>query len=122
MTARYDCSQCPGYCCSYSRISVTDQDIARLAKHFALTPEVARTRFTYNYKAQGVDEWVLRHRKDHVYKSMCRFFDQTERRCTVYEARPKVCRTYPYGNKCGYFDFLKFERAQQGDDDFIPSA
>jgi uncharacterized protein len=120
--ARYDCSQCPGYCCSYSRISVTSYDIERLAKHFSLSPAVARQRFTYHYTAGGVDEWVLRHHKDHVYKSICRFFDRDKRRCTVYEARPGVCRKYPYGNRCGYFDFLKFEREQQGDDDFIPSA
>jgi Fe-S-cluster containining protein len=50
------------------------------------------------------------------------FFDQDERRCTIYAARPGVCRKYPEEGRCGYFDFLKFEREQQGDDDFIPSA
>ena len=33
---------------------------------------------------------MLRHRKDHIYKSMCMFFDQDERRCTIYEGRPQV--------------------------------
>jgi hypothetical protein len=33
-----------------------------------------------------------------------------------------VCRKYPYGNKCGYYDFLKFEREHQDDEEFIPSA
>jgi hypothetical protein len=33
-----------------------------------------------------------------------------------------VCRQYPYLNKCGYYEFLKFEREQQGDDEFIPAA
>lgn len=122
MIPRYDCSQCPGYCCSYDRISVTTQDIERLARHFDLAPDVARRRFTFHYTAGGADEWVLRHHKDTVYRSVCRFFDQDERRCTVYAARPRVCRQYPYGSKCGYFDFLRFERAQQGDDEFIPSA
>jgi hypothetical protein len=40
----------------------------------------------------------------------------------VYEARPNVCRKYPYGNKCGYYEFLKFEREHQADDEFVPSA
>jgi Fe-S-cluster containining protein len=53
---------------------------------------------------------------------MCRFFDTTERRCTVYKARPAVCRQYPNGARCGYFDFLQFERKHQDDPDFIPSA
>jgi len=63
-----------------------------------------------------------RHQRDHIYKSICRFFDTDERRCTVYEARPNVCRRYPYGNVCGYYNFLKFEREHQGDEEFIPSA
>jgi Fe-S-cluster containining protein len=46
-------------------------------------------------------------------------FDQEKRRCTVYEARPGVCRKYPDSPRCGYYDFLIFEREQQGDPDFI---
>jgi uncharacterized protein len=119
---RYDCTRCPGYCCSYSRIAIKDSDIARLARHFGLEVEEARRRFTYRYRTKELDEQLLRHRKDHVYKSTCMFFDQDARRCTVYEARPSVCRTYPDHRVCGYFEFLKFERVQQGDEDFIPSA
>jgi Fe-S-cluster containining protein len=119
---RYNCLECPGYCCSHSRIAVSDFDIQRLARYFGISFRQARDRFTYRYKTKEVDERILRHQKDHIYKSVCRFFDRDERRCTVYEARPNVCRRYPYGNVCGYYDFLKFERAHQGDDEFIPSA
>ncbi len=122
MRSRYDCSQCPGYCCSYPRISVTKRDIARLARHFGLPLAKATERFTYRYRSDGVDERILRHRKDHVFASVCRFLDRDKRRCTVYEARPTVCRGYPHGSRCGYYDFLAFEREQQGDETFIPSA
>ena len=116
---RYDCSKCPGYCCSYPRIEVKDADLARLARHFGLETAQAEKRFTRWYEP---GERILKHRKDEIYGSICRFFDTTERRCTVYEARPKVCRSYPNGSKCGYYDFLKFERKHQNDPDFIPSA
>jgi Fe-S-cluster containining protein len=122
MTARYDCSKCPGYCCSYDRIPVSDFDIARLAKHFGLSTAAARRRFTYPQRRDGAREQLLRHHRDDVFKSVCRFFDRDLRRCTVYEARPNVCRRYPSGARCGYYDFLSFERTQQGDDDFVPSA
>ena len=122
MKARFDCSKCPGYCCSHPRIAVSDFDIARLARHFGLPLEKARQRFTYRYRSGDIDEQLLRHQRDHIYKSVCRFFDKQARRCTVYEARPNVCRRYPYGNVCGYYGFLKFERAHQDDDEFIPSA
>jgi hypothetical protein len=116
---RYDCSKCPGYCCSYPRIEVTDRDLARLARHFGLDDAQAEKRFTRFYEP---GERILKHRKDEVYGSICRFFDTTLRRCTVYEARPTVCREYPNGKRCGYYDFLKFERKHQDDPDFIPSA
>ncbi len=122
MTVKYDCSKCPGYCCSYERIPISEFDIARLAKHFGIPADVARSRFTYSHRHEGVTEQVLRHHRDHVYKSVCRFFDREQRRCTVYAARPNVCRRYPSGARCGYYDFLSFEREQQGDDEFVPFA
>jgi uncharacterized protein len=122
MKTRYDCSKCPGYCCSHPRIAVSAHDIARLARHFGLSITTARQRFTYHYQTKEADEQLLRHQRDHIYKSVCRFFDTEARRCTVYEARPNVCRRYPYGKVCGYYGFLKFEREHQADDEFIPSA
>ena len=119
---KYDCSQCPGYCCSYARIEVKNSDLKRLARHFDLDVEEAGRRFTRIYKSDEGSERILRHRKDDVYGSICRFFDTDERRCTIYTARPQVCRDYPNGNRCGYYSFIKFERKHQGDDTFIPSA
>jgi len=119
---RYDCSKCPGYCCSYPRIEVKDKDLKRLAKHFELSVEEAERKFTRRYKDDENDERILRHHKDEVYGTVCRFFDRTERRCTVYAARPDVCRQYPNGSSCGYYGFIMFERRHQDDPDFIPSA
>lgn len=118
----YDCSKCPGYCCSYPRIEVKDRDLARLARYFDLSAAEAEKRFTRRYRDQDSDERILRHHKDGIYGSICRFFDTGTRRCTVYAARPAVCRQYPNGRKCGYYDFLRFERRHQDDPEFIPSA
>ena len=115
---QYDCSKCPGYCCSYARIEVKNSDLKRLARHFDLDVEEAGRRFTRIYKSDEGDERILRHRKDDVYGSICRFFDTKLRRCTVYEARPSVCRSHP-GGHCGYYEFLKFEREAQDDPAYI---
>lgn len=115
---RYDCSKCPGYCCSYDWIRVYKRDIQRLAKRFSLTYEQAEKKFTKyekEYKAR-----VLRHRKDHIFKSMCMFFDQENRNCTVYEHRPATCRDFPEETTCGYYSFLMWEREHQDDPEFIP--
>ena len=114
----YDCTKCPGYCCSYDWILVRKRDIERLARRFEITPEEAEKRFTKFVPEYG--HRVLRHKQDHIYKSTCTFFDQQERRCTVYEHRPGLCREYPLTKHCGYYDFLKWERQQQDDQEFIP--
>ncbi|HYH07285.1 MAG TPA: YkgJ family cysteine cluster protein [Thermoanaerobaculia bacterium] len=112
----YDCIKCPAYCCSYDRIIVEKKDLARLAKHFGIDPETARRRFTKVVEG----EQVLRHQKDSIYGTICMFIDLSTRRCTVYESRPGVCHEYPDRPRCGYYDFLKWERRHQEDEEFIP--
>jgi Fe-S-cluster containining protein len=111
---KYDCDKCPGYCCSYTEIEVSRFDVERLARHFDIGYKVAVERFTKT-NAKGL--MILRHRKDTVFDSICAQFDQEKRRCTVYAARPNVCRRYPSATRCGYYEFLMFEREQQGDDE-----
>jgi uncharacterized protein len=114
---QYDCLKCPGYCCSYPLIEIGKRDIARLAKHFSLTYEQAEKKFTKFDKSEKVR--ALRHQQDRHFGTICQFFDTRKRHCTIYEARPGVCRDYPDGNRCGYYDFLKFEREHQDDPKFI---
>ncbi|KYF58835.1 YkgJ family cysteine cluster protein [Sorangium sp. So ce315] len=113
----YDCSKCPAYCCSiYERVEVTPRDLRRLARHFGLTLEAAEQRFTKRYN----DERILRRQSDPVLGRVCRFLDLTTRGCTIYEARPEVCRDYPGRPRCGYYDVLQFERETQDDADVMP--
>jgi Fe-S-cluster containining protein len=112
----YDCLKCPAYCCSYERIIVENKDLRRLAKHFDIDVETARRRFTKVREG----EQVLRHPKDKIYGSVCMFLDTRTRRCTIYDARPGVCHEYPDKPRCGYYDFLRWERTHQEDEQFIP--
>jgi len=112
----YDCAKCPAYCCSYERISVTKWDLKRLARHFGVDLDVATRRFTKIVEG----EVVLRHQKDDIYGTVCMFLDIKTRRCTIYAARPGVCHEYPDKPRCGYYDFLRWERTHQDDPEFIP--
>jgi Fe-S-cluster containining protein len=112
---RYSCSKCPAWCCTYDEIEITQRDIERLARHFGLDFEAAQEKFT---KLKGPAH-LLRHKKDKIFDTACMFLDQEKRRCTIYEARPGVCRKYPDAKRCGYYDFLTFERTQQGDQEII---
>lgn len=113
----YNCNDCPAYCCSiYERVQVTPRDIRRLAKHFGVTEELATTRFTKLY----AKERVLRRKADPVFGQTCQFLNVETRGCTIYHARPAVCREYPDTVRCSYYDLLRFERKQQDDPEAVP--
>ena len=114
--SKYDCLKCPGYCCSYPVIEVTEGDLERLGRHFDISASEARKRFTKS--AHGY-EIVLRRKEDPHFGRICRFFDTHARRCTIYTARPTACRKFPGEPRCGYWEFLKFERRHQSDPEFI---
>jgi len=113
----YSCHKCPAYCCTYAEIEVNTRDIDRLARHFGLSYRKAEERFT-KPDAKGKIR-MLRHKQDAIFDTACMMLDQKTRKCTVYEARPGTCRKYPDTSRCGYYEFLKFEREQQGDEKFV---
>lgn len=115
MASSYNCSKCPGYCCSYPLIEISKKDVQRLADHFGIGFSEAREKFTFKDKEA---EYALRRKADEHFGRICRFFDTEERRCTIYKARPEICRSYP-GGRCGYYDFLASERNSQNDPDHI---
>src|SRR5919199_3748956 len=97
----FDCSKCPAYCCAiYERVQVTKHDLNRLAKHFGLTTEAAQKRYTKIEKSTG--ERVLRRKRDTIFEKACMFLDRETRGCTIYHARPAVCRAYPARVRCTY--------------------
>jgi Fe-S-cluster containining protein len=114
---KYDCDKCIAYCCSiYDRVQVTPRDIRRLAAYFRVLPEVAMQRFTKVYNK----ERILRRKADRLFGQACTFLDQDTRKCTIYNARPLVCREFPTTPRCAYYDLIEFEREQQNDPDVVP--
>jgi Fe-S-cluster containining protein len=116
----YNCSNCPGYCCSYDLIPLNRKDVERLAKHFGIGFKKARAKFT---KKDGDEEFAMRRKADTHFGKICRFFDTEKRCCTIYTARPSICRSYPGGNsRCGYYDFLSSERRHQDDPEHVATT
>lgn len=116
---KYDCMKCPGYCCSYPVIEVKDRDAERIAKHFGVTVAVAEKKY---FKAAHGYKRVLRRKADEHFGKICMFFDQERRCCGIYPARPSTCRVFPGEGRCGYYDFLAFERAGQEDENYISTT
>ncbi len=65
-------------------------------------------------------ERILRRKADPIFGKACKFLHSETRQCTIYDARPQVCREFPAHPRCAYYDLLQFERVQQGDDSVVP--
>ncbi len=119
MASTYNCSKCPGYCCSYPIIPLTKHDLERIARHFGLAFRQAKKKFTVR---RDDEEYTMRRKADVHFGRVCQFFDTEKRNCTIYAARPLACRKYPETHRCGYYEFLKFERRLQEDPEFIATT
>ena len=75
-------------------------------------------QYTVSYDFTIRPDQAPPHAREDVHYSIT-VLDRKTRRCTVYESRPGVCRDYPDSQRCGYYDFLRFERAHQDDPEFI---
>ena len=113
----YNCEHCPAYCCSYPNIAVRERDLGRLAKHLGLSTEAVERTLSKRGEKEG--QRVLRHKWDDIFGTVCRLLDSEPRRCTVYRARPLICRQFPGLPRCGYYDFLIFERRTSRDPEQI---
>ncbi len=122
----YNCMRCPGYCCSYPNIDVKPRDLRRLAEHLGIDVETARETLTKKgdkeFEGDLKGGRVMRHQKDEPFGTVCRFLDTETRGCTVYEARPAICRNFPGTTRCGYYEFLKSERKALDDPDYVATT
>ena len=86
---RFACQPDCGRCCSrhdaYAYVYLSEDDAAALAAHLHLDEDTFRARWT----ALDDGDLVLRMGED-----ACPFLDGA--RCTVYDARPTQCRTFPF--------------------------
>jgi Fe-S-cluster containining protein len=86
---RFECTRC-GACCTggSGSVLVSDAEIAALAAHRGLSDAEFRASHTRTLRGGDVS---LREKRNHD----CVFFERG-RGCSVYEHRPRQCRTWPF--------------------------
>ena len=84
---RFKCTGC-GKCCTGSPgyVFLSEMDLDRLAEHFQLTPR----EFAEKYTRLVDGQYALTDQPN----TDCVFLK--DNRCTVYEARPVQCKTFPW--------------------------
>ena len=116
MRKNYNCAKCPGYCCSYPIIPLNKRDLTRLARYFGLSERETKKKYTV---PRENEDMTMRRKADKHFGRICQFFHTENRNCTIYEGRPLACRGDPETPRCGYYEFLKFERNLQEDKDMV---
>ncbi len=88
---RFQCTQC-GNCCTGAPgyVWVDAAELSALAEEVGMEPAAFEDRYT---RKVGARTSLLEHSNGD-----CVFFDNQTRRCTVYNARPRQCRTWPFWN------------------------
>jgi len=86
---RFQCTQC-GDCCTGAPgyVWVNKEEIQALADQ-AMMPVA-------EFEAQFVRTVGVRKSLKEYANGDCVFFDNVQRKCTVYHARPRQCRTWPF--------------------------
>lgn len=88
------CATCEGNCCigESGYIWINKDECIALAKHLNISLEelgrdyLLKVGYKYSIKERVVS-------KDNY---ACVFFDLKKKQCSIYEARPKQCRTFPF--------------------------
>lgn len=128
MTAKETINRCTGHCCRSFHLPFSPKELheayerwrASLDGHPIYKNQEPKDKRIYS------DIWLLAPMAEHLGKSKkcpprvnprdsellgeeseghwyrCKHFDTKEKKCTIYEIRPRMCRDYPYGKPCNY--------------------
>ncbi|MEA3353339.1 MAG: YkgJ family cysteine cluster protein [Campylobacterota bacterium] len=88
------CAQCEGNCCigESGYIWINKEEIIKLSEHLGISVE----ELGQNYLLKVGYRYSLKEKKIGDNNYACIFFDLEKKQCSVYEARPNQCRTFPF--------------------------
>ncbi len=90
------CEACEGNCCigESGYIWINKAEIVKLASLLNLTVEEVGLKYLMKvgYK------YSIKERQLSADNYACVFFDLEKKQCSIYEARPSQCRTFPFWN------------------------
>ena len=88
------CSTCDGNCCigQSGYIWINTKEIDYLAKHLNINVNECFDKYLikYGYKFSIKEKQLSKN------NFACIFFDLEKKQCSIYDARPQQCRTFPF--------------------------
>lgn len=86
--SRFKCGRC-GKCCNLDAVMIFPDDIKTLSEHLGMTKKEFKNKYISvitHEKYTG----IFKHKKP------CIFQNTETNKCTIYEARPSICVSYPF--------------------------
>ena len=97
---KVNCLDC-GNCCRTSVTDFNSSDIKRAAKYLQISPKAFRKK----YLMEDMDGAFV------TTTSPCPFLSLQDNTCSIYEARPFVCQSYPHVDRKGFSNRIKAHKA-----------
>jgi Fe-S-cluster containining protein len=97
--AEIDCTRCAN-CCKTAAVSLDDADIDRIATHLGISRDKLIAAYLAAYPVEG---------RYHMATMPCPFLGSDDR-CTIYDVRPEICRSYP-NTECDGFATRSYQHA-----------
>lgn len=88
------CASCEGNCCigESGYIWITKDECEKLANHLNITLD----ELGMNYLLKVGYKYSIKEKQISPNNYACIFFDLEKKQCSVYEARPNQCKTFPF--------------------------
>ncbi len=88
------CDTCSGNCCigESGYIWINSLEIQKLAKHLVLSVD----ELSLKYLRKVGYKYSIKENKLQENNYACMFFDLEKKQCSIYEARPIQCKTFPF--------------------------
>lgn len=86
---------CSGRCCEYFQFGLSPEQIKQRA-------EIAAGGDYEKVASMVIPLFAVHSSGDTTWFYTCKHFDKQTRKCMDYDNRPKMCRNYPEGVKCGH--------------------
>lgn len=87
------CDECGGKCCTGESgyIWIDENEIKKLSEYLGYKPELIKEIFLEKF-----DNRYSIKEKPYQNGWACIFFDEKNKNCSIYEYRPKQCRSFPF--------------------------
>ncbi len=87
-TEKFQCQRCGGCCKGESTVSLSQEEIERIARYLGLSGENFLEKYAVRKDINRIEM--------KVFQGYCIFFDQHQKICLIHSVKPEKCKEWPF--------------------------